>query len=76
MARKKKPSPATATDVPDRGWMAKDDMHTLLRAEEIRADKSRHSAAQGAARKHMKELKAVVGGDRAARNKRLEDVDL
>lgn len=60
----------------DSQWRAKDDMHTLLRAEEIRRDKGRHSAAQGAAKKHMKELKSVVGGESAARRKRLENVDL
>lgn len=51
-------------------------MHTLLRAEEIKRDKGRHGAAKTAAKKHMKELQGVVGGDRASRNKRLEDVDL
>lgn len=80
--RKTKPAPAQVLD--DRGdWRAQDDLRTLSQAAEISRDKKRMSAAKVEAKKQMKSLHLVVGREseeklssRAARRKRLEDVDL
>ena len=44
---------------PDQEWMAREDMQTLRRAEEIRRDSKRLAAATAQAQKHMEELARV-----------------
>lgn len=41
-------------------WQAKDDANTLLKAEEIKADKPRHKAAKRHARQQLKQLHKVA----------------
>jgi hypothetical protein len=50
-------------------WRAESDYNALDRAEEIRADKSRHTAAIGHAQKQLKRIKkiAVSGRGRSRR---------
>jgi len=43
-------------------WRTEDDMRTLARAAEIRADPKRLKAAQDLAKKKLLELAAVAGG--------------
>jgi hypothetical protein len=80
---KKKSSKASDAPTPydDSKWRAQSDMEALCRAEEIRADRARLSAAKKAAAGKMKELSAIGGRGRstskrtnpqAAREKRLE----
>ncbi len=44
---------------PDQEWMAREDMQTLRRAEEIRRDSKRLAAATAQAQKHIEELSRV-----------------
>lgn len=44
-----------------RRWQAEEDMRTLRRAEEIRADKTRVAMAQKMAAKELKALQRVAG---------------
>jgi len=44
-----------------RRWQAEEDLRTLRRAEEIRADKSRVAMAQKVASQELKALHRVVG---------------
>ncbi len=44
---------------PDQEWMAREDMQTLRRAEEIRKDPKRLEAATNQAQKHIEELSRV-----------------
>lgn len=45
-------------------YQAQDDMHTLMRAHEIRKDPKRHKAAKAHAKKKLAEMHAVAkGGD-------------
>lgn len=44
-----------------RRWQAEDDLRTLRRAEEIRADKSRVAMAQKMATQEVKALQRVAG---------------
>jgi hypothetical protein len=57
-------------------WRARDDLSTLSRAAEIAADRQRLSAARAEAKKQMKSLATVAGGQRQRRRTRLEDVEL
>lgn len=41
-------------------WQAEDDMHTLMRAEEVKADKKRVAAAKKMAQQKAKEAAAVA----------------
>lgn len=43
-------------------WRAESDMDTLSRAEEIRKDRKRHTAAQAIAREKIECMKEVAGG--------------
>lgn len=52
-----------------RRWQAEDDLRTLRRAEEIRADKSRVAMAQKMATQELKALQRVAGKP-AAKGKR------
>lgn len=48
----------------DKSWQAESDASTLARAEEIRADRARHSAAKAHATKEMsKYAKVAKGGE-------------
>ena len=42
-------------------WRAEDDVRTLQRAAEVRADKQRMSAATKMAKRQMKALRSVTG---------------
>ena len=59
-----KPYPAGKQDAMD-DYDAKADMHTLVAANKIKADKVRHAKAKAAAKQHLAHLKAVVKGDGA-----------
>ncbi len=52
----KKPQPMTADE---KRWRAQSDAETLARAEEIRSDKTRHTAAKTHAQKEAKRYSAV-----------------
>jgi len=81
MAKRKSKAADAPMAYDDSKWRAQDDMHTLCRAEEIRADKARLAAAKKAAAGKMKELQSITGrggrakpkmDSQAAREKRLE----
>ena len=44
-------------------FQAKADMHTLMEAQKIKADKARHGRALSAAREHMARLQKVTKGE-------------
>ena len=46
----------------DRDWQAEDDLRTLTRAEEIKADPKRMKAAQMLAKEKLAELAAISSG--------------
>ncbi len=48
---------------PDKGWAAKEDLHTLKRADEIRRDKGRMKAASAVAKKELETLHSLPGID-------------
>lgn len=52
----KKPQPMTADE---KRWRAQSDAETLARAEEIRGDKTRHTAAKAHAEKEAKRYSVV-----------------
>jgi len=60
-----KPYPAGKQDSMMDDYDAKADMHTLIAANRIKADKGRHAKAKAAAKQHLAHLKAVVKGDGA-----------
>ena len=76
MAKKRKsdvPQPAGM----DEDWRAKDDADALMRAEEVKGDRSRHSAAQKHLRTKAKTVARALGGSkRKSRKARLESVEL
>lgn len=45
-------------------WEIKDDMRSLVRAEEIKLDKGRYKAAQAMARRELQAMNAVAGGSK------------
>jgi hypothetical protein len=45
----------------EKRWRARDDAHTLRAAQEIMADKGRHTAAKAHAQTEIKRLQAVAG---------------
>lgn len=47
---------------PDKDWQAEDDMRTLARAEEIKRDRGRYTAAKKCARRKVRELEAISNG--------------
>lgn len=47
-------------------YQAQDDMHTLMRAHEIKSNPKRHAAAKAHAKKKLAGMKAVVAGDKKA----------
>lgn len=53
-------SKAIATPYHD-DYQAQDDMHTLMRAHEIKSDPKRHTAAKEHAKKKLAGMKAVAG---------------
>ncbi len=59
MARKNTISGPSMAD--HRRWQAEEDLRTLRRAEEIRADKSRVAMAQKMATQELKALQRVAG---------------
>lgn len=59
-AKKAKSVPAMSTVEVDKNWQAEDDMRTLLRAEEIRADGARIRRARAAAKKQLKAVSKVA----------------
>lgn len=76
MAKKKAPETIGASPYDASKWRARNDLETLSRAQEIAQDKARLRNAQAEAKKQIKGLQEVAGGDRAARRKRLEGVKL
>ena len=60
MARKE-PAITGPSATEQRRWQAEDDLRTLRRAEEIRADKSRVAMAQKMATQEVKALQRVAG---------------
>jgi hypothetical protein len=46
---------------PDMSWQAEDDMRTLCRAEEIKADPKRLAKAQAKAKEKMAEMQKAMG---------------
>jgi hypothetical protein len=71
MATKKTSQPQVSAD--ERRWRAQSDADTLARAQEIMADKARHSAARSHAAKEAerfsKVAKTATGGRRAAQKR-------
>ncbi len=45
--------------MPADDWQARDDMHTLARAHEIKGDKKRHAAAQKHAMTELEKMRAI-----------------
>ena len=81
MARKrKKDATAPAAIGMDEDYRAEHDAHALMHAEEVRADRGRHKAAQ----KHLQKKAVQVaralgkgaGRSKGSRRKRLENVQL
>ena len=76
MAKKRKsdvPQPA----VMDEDWRAHSDADALMRAEEVKGDRSRHSAAQKHLRTKAKHISRTLGGaKKRSRRERLENVEL
>lgn len=58
MAKSSKPSPDESR------WRAEDDMRTLMRAEEVKADKARLKACQDHAKRQASAVAKVAGGKR------------
>lgn len=61
----KKPAPkkatiATPAIMNDAQWRARDDMHTLKQAEQIKADSSRHKAAVTHAKQEVAAIQKVA----------------
>lgn len=54
---------AASAQTMDDEWRARDDMSTLTRAEEIRADPKRYAAALACGRKEMKRLQKALKKD-------------
>jgi hypothetical protein len=58
----KKPSGVNAISHPDDAkWRAEDDMRTLARAEEVKADPKRLAAAKKMAKEKLAELQSIAG---------------
>lgn len=76
MARKRKSE--TVSQVSDKDWQTHSDADALMRAEEVRADKARHSAAQAHLRKKAQHIARTLTPKKAkvSRRKRLESVQL
>jgi hypothetical protein len=53
--------PAPRMSAEEKKWRARDDSDTLRRAQEIMADKGRHSAAKAHAQTEIKRLQNIVG---------------
>ncbi len=58
MAKRKIKS--TAVAMPEHDWQAEDDMRTLMRAHEIRADPKRHGKAKALAKANVMKAAAVA----------------
>lgn len=56
---------AVPSPVEDRSYEARYDLDTLTKAEEIRANKSRHAAAKAEGVKQANRLRGVIGGPRS-----------
>lgn len=66
-AKKRSNKSSTAGAYPvsqiDRDYQAEDDVRTLARAEEIKADKKRFAAAQTCAKRKIEEMENIFGED-------------
>lgn len=60
MANKKSPGLSVASSPDEARWRAEDDMRTLARAEEVKADPKRLAAAKKMAVSKLAEMKAVA----------------
>lgn len=77
--KRSKDAPETSAAPGNEDWRAHSDAEALMHAEEVRSDRSRHSAAQAHLRKKAKLVgRAMTGGKRkqASRRQRLEKVEL
>jgi len=61
-ARKSKPVPAPSLSADERKWRAKDAASTLIRAEEIKADKALHRMATTEIRKQAQAANKALKG--------------
>ena len=61
MATKKASTPAAIGSYDDSKWRAEDDMRTLARAEEVKADPKRLAAAKKIAKEKLAELQSIAG---------------
>lgn len=62
MAKKKTSSrPMPAPAISETNWRARDDMHALKVAAEIKSDPKRHAAAKSHARTEVQNLRKVAG---------------
>lgn len=78
MPKKRKSEAATApSPMGDHDWQAHSDAEALMRAEEVKGDRGRHSAAQKHLRTKAKTVARALGGSkRKSRKARLESVEL
>lgn len=60
MATKKSTAPAIASHPEEARWRAEDDMRTLARAEEVKADPKRLAAAKKMAKTKLAEMQAIA----------------
>ena len=75
MPKKRKSDMPQAGMDPD--WQAHSDADALMRAEEVKGDRSRHSAAQKHLRTKAKTVARALGGaQKRSRRDRLENVEL
>lgn len=65
MAKSKSYAPPATAEM--KRWQTQEDMHTLARAAEIRADPKRLKAAQDMAKEKLMELAQVAGTTAAAK---------
>lgn len=63
--RKSHTANPTAMGKPDRAWEARDAMHTLRRAEEIKSDPKLHAAAKAHAKTEAHALRKIAGRSKA-----------
>lgn len=60
MADKKSPGLAVASSPDEARWRAEDDMRTLARAEEVKADPKRLAAAKKMAKTKLAEMQSIA----------------
>lgn len=77
MPRAKKSAASQVVGMSDESWRAREDLHTLTRADEIAREPARLKAARAEAARQRKSLERIAPPRQASsRRKRLEDVEL